>query len=151
MSIKIKKTLIIVLVVFLSGTISYIVTATKLHNHTVIARVNSELSDLATEMNLIEYWNKNLKNDRYLEKEIKSMILTKILILFTVKPDLKELGIAQLEALSRAATFHNEHRLSYGEHDEVYQNSLLYLKAIETAVNRELKERRILPKVPITE
>lgn len=146
MPTKLKSKILVVVLVFSASAISYFITAYKVESHAVIRHVNSELYDLNEEMDLLEYWNKNLKNDKYLEKHIKILILTKILILSNVKPPLAELKGVPLEALSRAITYHNKYGLTYGEHDDVFQNSLLYLKTIESSVDEIIKKSRMKPK-----
>ena len=139
------KLLLGALSVIIVAVTSSSITSYAVQKRTVISRMNSELLDMNALVNLVEHLEINYKNDKYLNKEIKHLVLTKILIFSTVKPSLEDLGITQLEGLSRALMFHEAHGLTYGEHETAFQNSLSYLKKVESTVSQLIKERRTTP------
>ena len=145
---KITKSIIGLLIV-LGVVISIFYWNYSVQRDMVLNQANSILYDLNIEMDLLEYWGKSYSSDSYLEKNIKHLILNKLLILSTVNPSIKDLQGVPLEALSRLIAYNKKQKLSFGKFQNAFRIGTDYLKTVEDDVVKRVKERNEILRKPL--
>ena len=99
------------------------------------------LSDIDIAIDLLQIWNNKYKHDNILGDKVKQLILTKILLLRSASPDLKNIKWDQLDSINRMIDFVKKNDLSIK--GDCYIESLAseYLLSIESDVKEILKAR----------
>jgi hypothetical protein len=141
MVFKMRNILIVVLFLVVTSIISASFAHFKTQNDAVFSHVNTFLQFLNIDMDLLEYWQKNLNRDHYLEERIKYLVLTKLILLSKIKPDIDKLKGEPLEALNRAIVYNNSYNLSIKENDPVFKDVQEYLKTIQNAVTIRMRQK----------
>ena len=141
MTLQIPRKLSILLSLFLVAVISSFITYHKVQSDAVLNHVNVILYDLNTDMDLLEYWEKEHNDDSYLEEKIKYLILNKLIILSVVNPEIEDLQGTPLEALYRLIIYYKKSNISLKQYNDLSQTALNYLTSIEGDVVTRIKKR----------
>ena len=131
---------LLVIVVIVSAFVAHY----KTQNDAAVSYINIILQHMNTEMDLLEHWQKSLNSDKYFEERIKYLVISKLILLSTIKPDIDKLRWESIEALNRAIDFNQHHSLSIKEDDPVLNGVDVYLKTIESDVDRRIKRKEEL-------
>lgn len=142
MSDKIKLSLIVVASLCIGIAIGYYTTLKKVQREKSIACLNSSLYDLNIEMDLLEHWYAQYKNDSIIEEKIKHLILNKLILLSNSKPKIEKLKGVPVEALYRLINFNEKHNINLENQNDVLRHYLDYLSSVKNEVKQTAEKRK---------
>jgi len=144
----VKKIIFILLVALIGAGVGSYASINKLQRDASIGCINAILTDLNIELDLLEHYNLEYRNDPILEEKLKHLIIKKLVAMSVVKPDISNLKGIPLEALHRLSNFNKDNALSIKKYDSASKTALDYLSTIENDVKSILDKRKDIHKKP---
>jgi hypothetical protein len=148
---KIKRFFIVILFLIIGFITGNIVGNYKSSPQVAINSINSALYDLDIEVDLLEHWHQNYKQDSFLEAKLKQSIFTKILLLSKVRPPIDELQGVPVQALYKLLLYRQKYAFTYSRRAENFKTINTYLDEIEAGVFAIVKGKREIYKKAIRE
>ncbi len=129
-----KKTGFILLAFLIGAAFGNYASVKKTQRDASAGCINAMLYDLDIEVDLLEHWKTNYKNDQISEEKLKHLIFNHLIAMAATKPDISDLEGVPPDALHRLSEFNKDNGFSIKKYDSVFKAATDYLSSIENDV-----------------